>query len=211
MTFESQIPYQFGAKREVLATYVPDLGDEGEVRGVFGLIQDLSPIKETQKELWKEKEKEQKYLNIAGTVIVVLSKEGRVLEINKMGCEILGYPQQEILGKNWFENFLPERDWTRVQSAFQEVMQGRIKPYEQYENPIRTRTGEERLIFWNNALLLDDEGRPDATLSTGHDVTEFRRVDAELKERERQLATLVSNLPGMVYRCRVDRDWTMEY
>lgn len=37
------------------------------------------------------------------------------------------------------------------------------------------------------------------------------RIQAELNETRRMLQTLISNLNGMVYRCRSDRDWTMEY
>ena len=33
----------------------------------------------------------------------------------------------------------------------------------------------------------------------------------DVGETERRLATLLSNLPGMAYRCRNDRDWTMEF
>jgi len=36
-------------------------------------------------------------------------------------------------------------------------------------------------------------------------------INTELKESERKYATLLDNLPGMVYRCRNDKDWTMEY
>jgi len=40
---------------------------------------------------------------------------------------------------------------------------------------------------------------------------ERRRADEELQESERTLSTLISNLPGMAYRCRNDADWTMEF
>jgi PAS domain S-box-containing protein len=40
---------------------------------------------------------------------------------------------------------------------------------------------------------------------------ERRRAEDELRESQRQLSTLMSNLPGMAYRCANDDDWTMEF
>ena len=41
------------------------------------------------------------------------------------------------------------------------------------------------------------------------DITESKRKEKELEERERELSTLLGNLPGMVYRCKNDKKWTM--
>ncbi len=41
--------------------------------------------------------------------------------------------------------------------------------------------------------------------------TSVRRSTEALQESERALATLMSNLPGMAYRCRNDKTWTMEF
>jgi diguanylate cyclase (GGDEF)-like protein/PAS domain S-box-containing protein len=43
------------------------------------------------------------------------------------------------------------------------------------------------------------------------DVTERVHAESALRESQRARSTLLSNLPGMAYRCRNDRDWTMEF
>ncbi len=39
----------------------------------------------------------------------------------------------------------------------------------------------------------------------------LKRINAALQESERSKSVLLANLPGMAYRCRLDRDWTMEF
>lgn len=43
------------------------------------------------------------------------------------------------------------------------------------------------------------------------DLTERIRTQHQLEETQRTLSTLLTNLPGMVYRCRNDKDWTVEF
>ena len=50
----------------------------------------------------------QNFLNIVGVIFIALDKNGNVALINKKGCEVLEYPEDKILGKNWFDNFLPK-------------------------------------------------------------------------------------------------------
>lgn len=39
----------------------------------------------------------------------------------------------------------------------------------------------------------------------------LKTINAALRESERSKAVLIANLPGVAYRCRHDRDWTMEF
>lgn len=43
------------------------------------------------------------------------------------------------------------------------------------------------------------------------DITERKQAEEAIREGERQLTTLIGNLPGFVYRCQNDKDWTFEY
>ena len=57
--------------------------------------------------------------------------------------------------------------------------------------------------------LYDINGKVIGTVGSAQDITNEREMSKQLEQSERQLSTLVSNLPGMVYRCLNDRDWTM--
>ncbi len=69
---------------------------------------DITDQKQTEDLLKKEREKAQHYLDISSVVIVALNNEGIVTLINKKGCELLGYSNDEIVGENWFDKVIPE-------------------------------------------------------------------------------------------------------
>ena len=52
---------------------------------------------------------------------------------------------------------------------------------------------------------------PDHFVAVFENITERKRSEAELAERDRALTTLIGNLPGMAYRCRPDEAWTDEF
>ena len=86
----------------------------------------------------------QQYLDIAGVIMVVIDRNQTVQLINKKGCEILGYSKEEIIGKNWFDTFIPKTQKDPVEKVFRKLMNGEITPVEYYENPILNRSGQER-------------------------------------------------------------------
>ncbi|MCK5180782.1 MAG: PAS domain-containing protein, partial [Candidatus Omnitrophica bacterium] len=76
----------------------------------FGnIITDITERKKFAKELEKEKGIAEKYLDIVKVMIVGLNFKKEVVLVNKKGCEVLGYEEGEILGKNWFDHFIPGR------------------------------------------------------------------------------------------------------
>ena len=52
---------------------------------------------------------------------------------------------------------------------------------------------------------------PDLVMVHIEDITEKKQAEEALADNRRTLDTLMHNLPGMVYRCRNDPDWTMEF
>jgi PAS domain S-box-containing protein len=123
----------------------------------------------------------QEYLDIAAVIILALDVRGEVTLINKKGCEILGYREEEIIGKRWFDTFVPKDRVAELEDLEQKLLSGDINSVEYYENPVLTRSGEERLIAWHNTVLTDEAGKFTGCLSSGTDITE--REMAEEKHR----------------------------
>jgi PAS domain S-box-containing protein len=144
-------------------------------------------LKKSEEALREERDRAQHYLDVAKTILVVIDADQRVSLINKKGCEILGYPENEIIGKNWFDLFVPARRRDEVKATFRKLMTGEIQPVEHFENPVVSRQGEERLIAWHNAVLENDEGEIIATLSSGEDITERKRAEEKLMQKTAEL------------------------
>jgi len=119
------------------------------------------------------------YFDITDNIIVVISKDEAVIEINRKGCEILGYRREEIIGKNWFDKFLSEKFRNELRPGFHRLLEG-TEVLKQYENPVLTSDGSERIVAWHNILLRDKADNIIGALSSGEDVTERRREAAEL-------------------------------
>ncbi len=147
----------------------------------------------------KEQPLSLKYLDLVGVIIVAIDADQKVKLINKKGCEVLGYKESEIVGKNWFEHFIPEGMRDTVEEAFTKLMAGEIEASEYFENPVLAKSGEERMIAWHNAILKDEEGRITGTLSSGEDITERQRNEETLRRSEAEIrAVLDTAVDGII-------------
>lgn len=140
------------------------------------------------------KERLQEYADIAGHIIVTIDKNKKVTFINKKGSEILGYKKKEIIGKNWFENFLSREVKDEVEEVFKKLMRGKVKEVEYFENPILTKSGKKRIILWHNSILKNKEGKITGTLSSGIDITRYKRVKEALRRSEDKFRLMIQEV-----------------
>ena len=145
------------------------------------IVNDISAQKAMEDALRQEQDASRQYLDVVGASVVAIRSDRTVSLINQAGCRLLGYGQEEIVGSNWFERFLPERARAEVEAIFARLMAGRIEPVEYTENVVLTRSGEERIVAWHNTVLRDAAGNIAGTLSSGEDITERKRAEEELQ------------------------------
>jgi two-component system, cell cycle sensor histidine kinase and response regulator CckA len=155
------------------------------------LNREVEERKRAEDALERARNQAQMYLDIAGVMLVALNAQGNITMMNRRGREILGYREDEIIGKNWFDVCLPAELRGEVKSVFEKLMAGEIASVEYYENPVFTKDGEQRILEFHNTVLHDESGRIVGIFSSGEDATERKKAEEDLKSSEtryRQLA-----------------------
>lgn len=166
----------------VYETYiVPVFNPAGEVTSVAIYAHDITRRKQSEDALREEKNRAQRYLDIAGVMLVAIDGDGIVTLVNRKGCEILGYPAEEIIGKNWFAHFVTPEARKSILSVSESILEGDSSTVAYYENTVLTQSGEERLVVWYNVPLRDEHGNITGHLSSGQDVTEHRKAEGRFK------------------------------
>jgi PAS domain S-box-containing protein len=160
---------------------------------------DITERKQAEEALREERDRAQTYLDVVGAIILVLDREGRVTLINRRGCEVLGYREEEILGKNWIASFIPERERDRISKGLARAIAGKVHMGDLYENPILTRSNEERIILWNNAVIRDTDGNLISIISSGEDITERKKAEEALQESEEKYRAIVEGIEEGYY------------
>lgn len=119
-----------------------------------------------------------KYLDIAGVIFVVLNRWGNVVSLNQELANILNMEVGDIRGKNWFDNFVADKDLISVKYVFEKLMSGEVTPdSEIVENSIKDKDGEEKIILWHNALIEGEDGKIFGTISSGMEITDKVRME----------------------------------
>ncbi|OPY26520.1 MAG: putative diguanylate cyclase [Methanocella sp. PtaU1.Bin125] len=139
----------------------------------------------------------------------IVSLDSRFQRVNPELCRITGYGSEELLAMRFTDITHPDDR----QASMENVRALQAGEVEQFEMEKRYLRKDGRVVYGRTVVRMvkDAAGRPLYFLPLIRDITDWKRAEDALKRTQRFQETLISNLPGMVYRCRNDRDWTMEY
>lgn len=129
--------------------------------------------------------------------------------INSMFERIIGRSSDELKDYSWTELTHPD-DLETDLNLFDQFKKGEIEGYTLQKRFIRP----DGSVVWTNMRISNLIGSMDnnAThLCLLEDITDKKEIEDSLKESERSKSLLISKLPGMAYRCKYDRQWTMEF
>lgn len=125
-------------------------------------------------------------------IVVVLDAEGKIRYVNQVFGEITGYNREELENTDWFEALTPKDRYPQVWEEFQRLTAAGT--LDRFENPILTKSGEERYIVWRNSVL-HRRGKVIGTASIGIDISERKRVEEALRDSEEKLLAVFMSVP----------------
>ena len=150
-------------------------------------------------------------LNTAVDGIITISAKGQVLSFNAGAERILGYHRDEVIGENvkmlmpqeianQHDNYLSAYQSTGIKNI---IGSGREVNAEHKNGaliPIRLGVGE---------VAIPGQKRMFVGFIT--DLSAQKAMQNQLAQQERHYRTLLTNMPGVAFRCRLDKHWSMLY
>jgi diguanylate cyclase (GGDEF)-like protein/PAS domain S-box-containing protein len=128
-------------------------------------------------------------------LVVRLDREGRIIFCNRFLLELTGWTWPQVVGRNWFDVFIPPQEGAR--ERFAKAM-AQTEVVSQYKNSILTRQGELRQVLWNSSLLRDEHGRVVGTTSIGQDITAYDRAEEDRLHSEKILRQIAETVQDVV-------------
>jgi PAS domain S-box-containing protein len=189
---------------------VPEFDPCGKISGLLAVGRDITGRKQTEEALRKSEKKWRNILVNIPQIGVSLDSQAKIVFANKHFLKLTGWEQEEIIGKNWFDLFIPENNRAAVRSVFRAIMeQNDLLDYSIYENDILLKTGETRNVDWFNVLTRDARGDIVDVTCLGVDLTEQRVAEKEKRESEEKYRSMMESFVEPLYIC--SPNFTVEY
>lgn len=174
-------------------------------------------VSELERQIIKEKNSENalqesedkfKYVFENIPIGISLTLPAGEVQANKTFYKLLGYPDDRDVLK--WHDFTHHEDIELSQQVVDSILSGE----KDSARIIKRYLHKDGTVVWvevSTTIRRDSEGRTQYFMTAINDITGYIHTEEQLRESERKIKTLMSNLPGMAYRCKNIRDWTMSY
>ncbi|MEX2244619.1 MAG: ATP-binding protein [Fimbriimonadaceae bacterium] len=160
-------------------------GENGKPATQIGVWTDITERKRVSDELKESERRFREMLSNVELLAVTLDNEGKIVFCNDHCLRLTGWSLDEIVGKDWFDTFVPPPVDKVRRLFFDRGQLGTIPLHRR--GPLLTRTGEVRQIAWNNTVLRNPAGELAGTASIGEDITDWLRAEEELARSREEL------------------------
>ena len=163
----------------------------------IGVYHDITAQREAEERVRESEELYRQTFRLAASGIAHVGMDGRFLKVNRSLCEILGYAEDELLGRSVKEISHPEdKDLTDAQRA--RVHEGEIDSV-RFEKRYLRKDGRVVWVELAVALARDPHGHPQYEIAMFDDITERKQAEAALAAAHEELKRSNSELEQFAY------------
>ena len=117
--------------------------------------------------------------------VTITDMQGRIIDFNRAASEQMGYEKEEAIGRTPAELFIVEKERPRFFEAIKELLSG--KPTKASDYLCMRKDGTEFPVSVSLSVLRDTEGKPNAIVAAHRDITERKRMEQEIQDKNEQL------------------------
>jgi len=162
--------------------------DQGHPVKLLGTLMDITERKMVELALRESEERYRSVVETAGSIILLLSPDGRVLEWNHEAESVYGWRREEVIGRDGFKLCLPADTQGLLKDHLEQVLAG--KEIRGIETVVTTRTRRSRILCWNLSRLEGSQGEATGIIAVAQDITERKRAEEQLHATLNQVRTL---------------------
>ena len=159
----------------------------------------VARLKDNALKMKQEKAFADNVINTTQALIIGVDDRGKVVLFNHYAEENSGWSEEEVKGKNFFEQFIPEKDQEELLTLFTDMMSGAVEYADDVETKMMVSTNDLLNIIWSPTVIKEAKSaKPIMFLATGLDITERKEAEQKVKKANAELAQLTSRLQGEV-------------
>jgi PAS domain S-box-containing protein len=199
VTYEAEIPYKDGGTRFVNATYVPDLGANGHVRGFFALVRDITESRQAEEELrqWADA-----FNGCAHGIAIDDPSTNRIVVCNPAFARMHQCRVEDVVGTGILSLYSPT-DHEHVRRSIEKADQ---IGHSRFEARSVRRDGSTFPVQMDVVSVLGDKGELLHRVATVVDITERERAEQALRENEERYRLIFELTNDYAYEDRVEPD-----
>ena len=160
-------------------------------------LQDVGPRKRVEKELIESRQLFQNAFSDAAFGMIIFSGQGTIVRINNFLCELLGYEEEELIGKH-FVDITHQDDIELSLESDRRILDREIK-CAFYEKRYLHRDGTPIWVFVSNSLMYDEKGRPYYFVAHAQDIRKRKIAEQALIDSEYRFQLFMDNFPGKAF------------
>lgn len=177
----------------------PEIGKNGDVVRLFGFLQDITDIRQTEKELQKSRERYRRIFENLQDVYYEVDAGGTILEVSPSIENISQYTREILIGKSLYDIYTDPKE----RDEFIRIVLDKGKVND-FEISLKDMDDSQRLCSITALLVRDSQGLPINIIGSMRDISKRKQAENALKDSEERFRLAFHTSPDSINLNRLE-------